>query len=90
MRYRRTERFRKAFQALPPDVQEKAVKAFRLMDQDLHHPSLRIKKVQGAGDIWEGRVNRQCRFTFEREVENGEEVIVFRNIDNHDECLKRP
>ncbi len=88
MLYRRTEHFKKAFQALPKNVQEKAVKAFRLMAENPYHPSLQIKRVQGTEKIWEGRIDRQYRFTFEFVREDDQTVIVFRNIDNHDECLK--
>ncbi len=90
MNFRRTERFKKAFKALPASVQEKAIKAFRLMSENPRHPSLRIKKIQGADHIWEARVDLQYRFTFEYQTEDDETCIVFRNIDNHDECLKNP
>lgn len=90
MLFRRTEHFKKAFRTLPKPVQEKAVKAFRLMQDNLRHPSLHIKRVQATDDIWEGRVDRQYRFTFQIVKEGDQTVIVFRNIDNHDECLKNP
>lgn len=90
MLFRRTERFKKAFDALPKAVQEKAIKCFRLLAEDLYHPSIRIKKIQGTDHIWEGRIDRQYRFTFHFEKENSQTIIVFRNIDNHDECLKNP
>lgn len=90
MLFRRTERFKKAFRALPKSVQEKAIKAFRLIQDNPHHPSLHVKRVQGTDDIWEGRVDRQYRFTFQFIKEDDQTVIVFRNIDDHDECLKNP
>lgn len=90
MLFRRTQRFKKAFKALPVDVQAKAVKAFRLLAEDMRHPSLHIKKIQGTENIWEGRIDRQYRFTFHFESEGGQTVLVFRNIDHHDECLKNP
>jgi len=88
--FRRTEHFKKAFRALPATVQEKAIKAFRLMQENPRHPSLHVKKIQGAENIWEGRIDRQYRFTFQFVKEEDQTVIVFRNIDNHDECLKNP
>ncbi|RCK76797.1 MAG: hypothetical protein ANABAC_3222 [Anaerolineae bacterium] len=90
MLFRRTERFKKAFQALPEEIQEKAFKAFRLMAENPRHPSLRVKKIKGSEQIWEGRIDRQYRFTFQFVEEGGQTIIVFRNIDNHDECLKNP
>uniref|UniRef100_A0A7C4PJZ9 Cytotoxin n=1 Tax=Anaerolinea thermolimosa TaxID=229919 RepID=A0A7C4PJZ9_9CHLR len=90
MLFRRTQRFKKAFKALPADVQAKAVRAFRLLAEDMRHPSLHIKKIQGVENIWEGRIDLQYRFTFHIASEGGQTVLVFRNIDHHDECLKSP
>ena len=92
MIYRRTVRFRNAFLALPPEIQLKGFKAFELFKQNQNHPSLRIKKVKGREGIWEGRIDQAYRFTFhfEKNVQAGEVVCVFRNIDDHDACLKNP
>ena len=92
MIYRRTERFRNAFLALPPEIQVKGFKAFELFKQDQNHPSLRIEKVKGRVGIWEGRSDQAYRFTFpfEKNVQTGEAVCIFRNIDDHDACLKNP
>jgi mRNA-degrading endonuclease RelE of RelBE toxin-antitoxin system len=92
MIYRRSQRFYKAFHALPPSIQVKALKAFKLFAADPQHPSLGIKKIKGAEGLWEGRVDRAYRFTFHYETEptSGEKMCVFRNIDNHDECLINP
>lgn len=90
MLYRRTERFRKAFKALPASVQEKAIKAFQLLTENSRHPSLRVKQIRGVENIWEARVDLQYRFTFHYESENDDTILVFRNIDSHDDCLKNP
>lgn len=92
MIYRRSERFRNAFKALPRDIQAKVIKAFALFRQDRDHPSLVVKKVKGNLDIWEGRIDHSYRFTFhyETDANMGETICVFRNVDNHDECLRNP
>ncbi len=92
MIFRRSKRFKRAFRALPTGIQEKALKAFRLFAENPHHPSLHIKKIKGLEDVWEGRIDRQYRFTFHYETLTGSEeiVCVFRNVDNHEECLKNP
>lgn len=38
------------------------------------------------------RIDQQYRFTFhyEKDEATGEIICVFRNVDNHDECLKNP
>jgi len=91
MIFRRTARFAKAFCALPREIQEKALKVFALFQQDPCHPSLVVKKLKGSRDIWEGRIDQSYRFTFHYEKnEAGRVTCVFRNTDNHDECLKHP
>lgn len=92
MKYRRTERFKKAYQRLPESIRQKVGKTFVLFQSDPAHPSLGVKKIQGRAGIWEGRIDRQYRFTFHYEPipGSGETVCVFRNVDNHDECLSNP
>ena len=51
----RTERFKRAFQSLPKEIQKKAVRALRLMTEDMFYPSLVVKKIQSYPDIWEAR-----------------------------------
>lgn len=61
-------------------------KAIRLLDENPRHPSLRVRKIQGVENIFEGRVDQKYRFSFEF---SGDDKIL-RNVDNHDECLKNP
>ncbi|MCX5977749.1 MAG: cytotoxin [Coprothermobacterota bacterium] len=91
MIFRRTERFLKAFKLLPADTQRKTLKALAKLGQNPHHPSLEMKKLQGRDGVWEARVDQKYRFTvhFERNAE-GEAICVLRNVDYHDECLKKP
>lgn len=92
MIYRRSERFHTAFRNLPRDGQYKVSKAFTLFREKPEHPSLVIKKIKGREGIWEGRIDQQYRFTFhyDKDETTGETVCVFRNLDNHDACLKNP
>jgi mRNA-degrading endonuclease RelE of RelBE toxin-antitoxin system len=86
----RSERFKRAFQSLPKEVQKKAARALRLMAEDMFYPSLVVKKVQGYTGVWEARVDIKYRLTFQVEQKGGETICTLRNIDNHDECLKNP
>ncbi|MBN2169083.1 MAG: hypothetical protein JW738_07550 [Actinobacteria bacterium] len=52
-----------------------------------HHPSLRSKRVAGTKKIWESSVNMNIRFTWQYE---GKSSVILRNIDKHDEALKKP
>ena len=92
MIYRRTARFKKAYQNLPKAVQKKVAEAFIQFQTNPSHPSLGVKKIQGREAIWEGRIDLQYRFTFHFETDEvtGETFCVFCNVDNHGECLKNP
>ena len=81
-----TNRFKKAYQQLPKEIQGKVKKALRLLDEDPRYPSLRVKRIQGTDKIYEGRIDQKYRFSFEFD---GDDKIL-RNVDNHDECLKNP
>lgn len=86
MKYRRSDQFKKSFDALPKEVQDKVYKAFRLFQENPRHPSLGVKKMKGYEAIWEGRIDDFYRFTFEYLTDDdmGEEVCYFRNIGRHD------
>jgi len=43
------------------------------------HPSVRVKKIQGTHDRWEGSVTMKYRFTFHFEAD----TVVFRSIGTH-------
>jgi len=46
------------YQQLPPEVQELANKNFALLQQDPHHPSLRLKRIES---FWSARVGLHYR-----------------------------
>ena len=94
MIYRRTKRFKIAYDQLPKEIQEKATKAFRLFQENSRHPSLVIKKIKGVEGIWEGRIDQFYRFTFqyldnpdynpEKDNEAKQTICQFRNIGRHE------
>lgn len=61
MRYVRTARFKRAATSLPREIQAKAAKAFRLFKENPRHPALRVKRIQGMPDVWEGRIDVNYR-----------------------------
>jgi mRNA-degrading endonuclease RelE of RelBE toxin-antitoxin system len=81
-----TERFHRAYRSLTAKEQERVQNALRRMSEDLRHPGLRVKRIRGTQGIWEARVSRALRLTFEVEGEN----IVLRNVGGHDATLKKP
>jgi hypothetical protein len=56
-----TRRFWGLFQALPPEVQDLAVKNYRLWRRNPHHPSLRFRRWQGSEDRFSIRVGDHYR-----------------------------
>jgi mRNA-degrading endonuclease RelE of RelBE toxin-antitoxin system len=86
MKIARTARFKKAWQELTEEERELGRKALRNLATDLAYPALGVKKMQGTGHIWEARVSRSLRLTFEVEGH----TLVLRNIGRHDETLERP
>jgi mRNA interferase RelE/StbE len=82
----RTARFKKAWKELNEEEKDLARKALRNLATDLRYPALRVKKMQGTENIWEARVSRSLRMTFEFE----RDTIILRNIGRHDETLERP
>ncbi len=82
-----TERFRKSALELEPEIREKLKKQIGLLASAPRHPSLRVKKVKGTGSVFEARVDRDHRFTFEF----GEaRAIILRVVGPHDPTLKKP
>ena len=86
MKITRTARFKKAWKELGEEEKDLARKALRNLATDLRYPALRVKKMQGVEHIWEARVSRSLRITFQIEGN----TIILRNIGRHDETLERP
>lgn len=74
MTSRTTDRFRKAFQKLPPHVQRQARKAYRLWQHDPHHASLQFKQVHAARPIYSVRIGIGWRALG---VQSGDEMVWF-------------
>lgn len=86
MRIARTDTFKKAFNKLEKADKRRAEKALHLLVDNLGHPSLGVKRVRKTERIWEARVSRKIRMTFEFQGE----VILLRNIGQHDQILDSP
>jgi len=85
MRIQTTKPFDEDYDALPEGIMERAEKQFVLLMENPHHPSLRLKKIKGHPNIWEGRVTKSYRFTFQISGE----IYLLRRIGTHD-VLKTP
>lgn len=78
--------FEKDYKKLPRSIQEQCDEQLFVLLKNPHHPSLRTSKIQGFKNIWEGRVTKDYRFTFQI----AKEIYIIRRVGKHDEILKRP
>jgi mRNA-degrading endonuclease RelE of RelBE toxin-antitoxin system len=81
-----TEQFEQAYEKLTGSEKRNVHKALTLLGDNPRHPSLRVKKMGGGRNIWEARPSKRLRMTFEMSGE----VIVIRNVGEHDKVLKKP
>lgn len=80
-----TKPFDRDYARLPDEIQKRADKQLELLLVNPHHPSLRLKKMEGHFDLWEGRITKGYRFTFKIVGD----AYVLRRIGPHD-ILKNP
>jgi len=78
--YQFSRRFKKEYNNLPKEIQKTFDQKLQLLLQDISHPSLRVKRIQGTKNRWEGSVTMKYRFTFEF----FETIVLFRTIGTHD------
>ena len=82
--YQFSKAFKKGYKSLPDKIQKAFDHKFELLLHDLSHPSLRVKRIQGTRDRWEGSVTMKYRFTFQWDGT----ILIFRRIGTHDILIK--
>ncbi len=85
MRLLFTDSFIRGYEKLPLAIQKRTDEKLNLLLSSPRHPSLRIKKMKGFEGIWEGRISRGYRFTFQVEGD----VYILRKVGTH-EILRKP
>ncbi len=85
MKIRFTSTFHADYLELPSKIREALEKKFRLLVENIRHPSLRAKKMEGYSGIWGARISKQYRFTFKIEGE----MYLLRRVGPHD-ILRHP
>ena len=88
MTSRTTTSFRKAFAALPEDVQERAREAFRLFSDNPAHPSLQFKQVHTIEPIFSARITLHYRALARRRDNDWIWFWIGSHAD-YDQLLKR-
>lgn len=85
MKLIRTGKFKQGYKKLPQPIKNQTKKQLKLFLANHKHPSLRTKKMSGFSDIWECRITRDYRFTFQI----AGDTYILRRIGKHD-ILKTP
>ena len=75
-----TAKFKKQYTKLPQQIKKAAQKQLGILLSNPDHPSLNVKKMQDPREIWEGRISRSFRFTFQ----TTEDTYILRAIGTHD------
>ncbi|RJR44966.1 MAG: hypothetical protein C4567_03815 [Deltaproteobacteria bacterium] len=80
-----THSFIRDYHSLPGNLQKTVDKKLKLFFDDPRHPSLKIKKMQDPRGIWEGRITKGYRFTFQM----AGDTCILRRLGTHD-VLRTP
>lgn len=81
-----TGQFEEAYATLSAVEKQSVRKALIRLGDDPRYPGLRVKKMEGRKSIWEARSSRKLPITFEMRGE----LLVLRNVGEHDRVLKNP
>ena len=74
--YQFSNRFKKEYKNLPKEIQKVFNEKLTFFLNQTSHPSLRVKRIQGTKNLWEGSITMKYRFTFAF-LENG---VQFRQV----------
>jgi len=80
-----TKSFVKDYQRLPSKIQTQVDKQLAFLLDKFDHPSLNLKKMKDPRNIWEGRISRSYRFTFQI----AGDLYILRRAGKHD-ILQKP
>ena len=85
MEIKPSPKFTRDYKNLPPLLRKRTNEQLKLLLENPQHPSLGLKKMKGFPDIWEARITKNYRFTFQIHGD----FYFLRKIGTHD-ILKRP
>jgi len=77
--YQFSKRFKKEYNNLPKEIQKAFDEKLALFLEEMSYPSLRVKRIQGTKNRWEGSITVKYRFTFGF-LKDG---VFFRTIGTH-------
>ena len=80
-----TQTFTRLYKNLPEEVKQRTKKALRFLESNPTHPSLGHKKMAGQENIFEVRISKNYRLTYQR-IDN---TAYLRKIGTHN-LLRNP
>lgn len=80
-----TQTFIRLYKTLPKEIKEKTKKALELLESNPAHPSLGHKKMAGQENIFEVRISKNYRLTYQKLGD----TAYLRKIGTHD-LLRHP
>ncbi len=80
-----TKPFKRDYKGLPENIQELIDKQIAHLLENPKHPSLQIKKMEGRQTIWEARITKGYRMTFQIVGDS----YLLRRVGTHS-ILKKP
>ena len=86
MKIIRIDSFKRDYKKLPDRLKKQVEKSLRFLIGNLSHPSLRAKNMKSKENIWEARVAKDYRFSFEIRGD----AYILRRVSKHEEVLRRP
>ena len=84
MKIQTTRPFDRDYAGLPDEVKGRVDKQLALLLSNPRHPSLRLKKIRGAEDIWGARISRGYRLT----LQIVSDTLILRRVGPHDVLRK--
>ncbi len=87
MKFVYSDSFKKNVSELSCDEKKILKEKLILISQNLKHPSLRTKTIQGRKDIFESTVTMAIRLNWQYLKDD---ILLLRKIGPHDKTLKNP
>ena len=85
MRIEATQTFIRLYKHLPKEIKQRTQKALTLFEVNPTHPSLGHKKMAGQKNIFEIRISKNYRLTYQKI----DDIAYLRKIGTHD-LLRHP
>lgn len=80
-----TKKFEKQYNGLSKELKKLTVSKLKLLEEDIKHASLRVKKIKATESLHEASINKNYRIIFTM----SKDTITLLYIDTHDALDKK-